>query len=143
MLRPFKVAVTGAGIWPGASALMAAASVEKLREMATTSKDAEGSGSGKSEISSREEPERSAPCDGEVVDLSFFTAGTGNAGATIVSATFLLLCQPVLTLVRGSTVDAPPWTSPREVDFGQGVGKRTVCFHFCSCFNLSTHTILA
>ena len=55
-------AVLSCGIWPGASALMAAEAVERLGE----------------------------PCD-EVV-LSFHTAGTGGAGPTIVSATFLLLC---------------------------------------------------
>jgi saccharopine dehydrogenase-like NADP-dependent oxidoreductase len=65
-------AVTAAGIWPGTSALMAAEAVSKL-----------GSGG----------------C--EKLDLSFFTAGTGNAGPTIVSATFLLLCQDALTYFGG------------------------------------------
>ena len=37
----------------------------------------------------------------ENVELSFFTAGTGNAGATIVSATFLLLAQKALTYAKG------------------------------------------
>jgi len=140
VLQTFKVAVSGAGIWPGASALMAAASVEKLREMAALSTDVTSSATETFSVTLRDGPEQSAPCEGEVVDLSFFTAGTGNAGATIVSATFLLLCQPVLTLVRGSSVDAPPWTSPREVDFGEGVGKRMVCRHTLARKSLQAHT---
>lgn len=107
--------MTAAGIWPGASALMAAAAVEKLREMALPD---DGGAADADRLA--------LPCDGEAVELSFFTAGTGNAGATIVSATFLLLCQPALTFLQGCRVDAPPWSSPRAVDFGAGVGVRTV-----------------
>ena len=106
-------AVTAAGIWPGASALMAAEAVKELRRLESDNDD-------------KEQDELMSPCEGEKVELSFFTAGTGNAGATIVSATFLLLCQPALTFLRGSKVDAEPWTSPRDVDFGAGVGVRTV-----------------
>lgn len=62
------------------------------------------------------------PCDGERVDLSFFTAGTGGAGVTIVSATFLLLCQPALCYKNGVQTDETPWSSPRLVDFGKNVG---------------------
>uniref|UniRef100_A0A7S2GNV6 Uncharacterized protein n=1 Tax=Octactis speculum TaxID=3111310 RepID=A0A7S2GNV6_9STRA len=58
--------------------------------------------------------------------MSFFTAGTGNAGATIVSATFLLLCQKALSFRKGDVMERDPWTSPREVDFGPGAGRRTV-----------------
>jgi len=35
--------------------------------------------------------------------MCFFTAGTGNAGATIVAATFLLLVEPVLTFLQGDS----------------------------------------
>ena len=66
------VAVVAGGIWPGASALMAAEVIAKLREL-----DAQGSSSGDSSGEMLE-----GPCEGEKVDLSFFTAGTGNAGAT-------------------------------------------------------------
>mmetsp|Transcript_77846 Transcript_77846/g.223536 ORF Transcript_77846/g.223536 Transcript_77846/m.223536 type:complete len:235 (+) Transcript_77846:1015-1719(+) len=62
----------------------------------------------------------------ENVELSFFTAGTGNAGATIVSATFLLLAQKALTYAKGTAEEREPWTDERSVDFGEGVGERTV-----------------
>jgi len=51
------------------------------------------------------------------IEMSFFTAGTGNAGATIVSATFLLLCQAALTIVNFKKFDKEPWTEPLQVDF--------------------------
>ena len=51
-------AVVSAGIWPGVSALMAAEAVQLLGG------------------------------DADVVDFSFYTAGTGNAGPTIVSANY-------------------------------------------------------
>jgi saccharopine dehydrogenase-like NADP-dependent oxidoreductase len=98
--------VTAAGIWPGASALMAAEAVTKLREL--------------------EGATPTAPCAGEEVEMSFFTAGTRGAGATIVSATFLLLCQAALCYEQGEERDLEPWTSPRAIDFGKSVGTRKV-----------------
>ena len=117
------VAVVAGGIWPGVSALMAAEAVHALRRVLHDGSKDEGKGAA---CSRGEEEVHAAPCDDESVDLSFFTAGTGNAGATIVSATFLLLCQPALTLRNGLPQELEPWTSPLEVDFGRGVGIRTV-----------------
>lgn len=108
-------AIVSAGIWPGASALMAARAIERLRQLA-----AEKEGQAQStEVSA-------SPGAEEEVNLSFFTAGTGNAGATIVSATFLLLAQKALTFVNGVKTEIEPWTSPLNTDFGSGVGSRTV-----------------
>jgi saccharopine dehydrogenase-like NADP-dependent oxidoreductase len=92
-------AVVSGGIWPGASALMAAEAVDRLG----------GPGS----------------CD--QLELSFFTAGTGGAGPTIVSATFLLLAEKALTLSGGELSGHPAWSGRRSVDFGSGVGRRA-CF---------------
>eukprot|EP00908_Phaeocystis_cordata_P018249 Transcript_2966.p2 GENE.Transcript_2966~~Transcript_2966.p2 ORF type:complete len:403 (+),score=152.63 Transcript_2966:33-1211(+) len=89
-------AVLSCGIWPGVSALMAAEAVERLG----------GNGS----------------C--ERLEFSFFTAGTGGAGPTIVSATFLLLCTPVATYQGGRLVELEPWTERRLADFGEGIGER-------------------
>ena len=89
-----SAAVVCAGIWPGVSALMAAEAVSRLGD----------------EI--------------ESLDFSFFTAGSGNAGPTIVSATFLLLAQAALTLDAGAIAEREPWTDDRVADFGPGVGER-------------------
>ena len=97
-------AVIASGIWPGVSALMAAEAKAKLERE---------SGEGQQNC-----------CD--TIDFSFFTAGTGNAGPTIVSATFLLLATPALTFVNGKPTKKEPWTETRNVDFGPGVGIKPV-----------------
>eukprot|EP00929_Paragymnodinium_shiwhaense_P110165 TRINITY_DN76919_c0_g1_i1.p1 TRINITY_DN76919_c0_g1~~TRINITY_DN76919_c0_g1_i1.p1 ORF type:complete len:484 (-),score=92.46 TRINITY_DN76919_c0_g1_i1:4-1455(-) len=91
-------ALVSTGIWPGASALLVAKAVEDL----------------------------GGPEMIENVEMSFFTAGTGGAGPTIVSATFLLLAEPPLIYKAGAEARAEPWTDSRVVDFGPGVGERTV-----------------
>ena len=89
-------AVISCGIWPGASALLAARAAERLGK----------------------------PLDD--LEFSFFTSGTGGAGPTIVSATFLLLCTPAAVYADGALVEKEPWTGKRTVDFGPGVGARDV-----------------
>lgn len=96
-------AIVSCGIWPGVSALMAAEGVAKLKNK-----------------SSDEDVQI------ESIDYSFFTAGTGNAGPTIVSATFLLLATPVITFMNGIRQDKEPWTEMKEVDFGNGIGVKPV-----------------
>lgn len=96
-------AIVSCGIWPGISALMAAEGVAKLKKK-----------------SSEEDVQI------ESIDYSFFTAGTGNAGPTIVSATFLLLATPVITFMNGIRQDKEPWTEMKEVDFGNGIGTKPV-----------------
>ena len=92
-------AVVSCGIWPGVSALMAAEAVDRLG----------GPGA----------------CD--ELEFSFFTAGTGGAGPTIVSATFLLLASDALTLSAGEICGQPAWSGRRIIDFGGSVGRRA-CF---------------
>ena len=89
-------AVISCGIWPGASALLAARAAERLGK----------------------------PLDD--LEFSFFTSGTGGAGPTIVSATFLLLCTPAAVYADGAVVEREPWTGKRTADFGPGVGARDV-----------------
>jgi len=67
------------------------------------------------------------PASCERIELSFFTAGTGGAGPTIVSATFLLLATKVLTYSDGRLTPKEPWTERRQVDFGADVGRHA-CF---------------
>jgi len=91
--------VVSCGIWPGVSALMAAEAVKKL----------------------------GGPGECEKVEFSFFTAGTGGAGPTIVSATFLLLVTEVAAYVNGKLEALEPWTERRLRDFGAGIGEHE-CF---------------
>jgi hypothetical protein len=63
------------------------------------------------------------PIDAE---LSFFTAGTGNAGNAIVAATFHLLAEPAFAFRDGKAARLPPWTEKRQVTFGAGVGERSI-----------------
>lgn len=65
----------------------------------------------------------------ESIEYSFFTAGTGNAGPTIVSATFLLLATEVITFLNGKRKDVEPWTEMRQVDFGKGIGTKVRMEH--------------
>ena len=91
--------VVSCGIWPGVSALMAAEAVAKL----------------------------GGPGSCERLEFSFHTAGTGGAGPTIVSATFLLLATEAMVYVDGKLVAKEPWTERRVSDFGPGIGERE-CF---------------
>jgi hypothetical protein len=117
------VAVVAGGIWPGVSALMAAEAVEELRRLNARDHDYEDGdedahdddGDDDDELDYAEGEEEDEEEEEESVSMSFFTAGTGNAGATIVSATFLLLCSPVITFVKGKLVEQQPWSSPKEV----------------------------
>jgi len=96
-------AIVSSGIWPGVSALMAAEAVARLGKREGTDQKT---------------------C--ESLDFSFFTAGTGNAGPTIVSATFLLLATPVITYLNGKKTEKEPWTEQRSVDFGPSIGTKPV-----------------
>ena len=89
-------AVISCGIWPGASALLAARAAARLGK----------------------------PLDD--LEFSFFTSGTGGAGPTIVSATFLLLCTPAAVYADGELVMKEPWTEKRTAAFGPGIGERDV-----------------
>jgi hypothetical protein len=62
------------------------------------------------------------------VDFSFFTAGSGGAGVTLLVATFLILAERALTIVRGRRIPVPPMTGYATVDFGKTVGNRDVAF---------------
>ena len=90
-------AVVSAGIWPGGSSLLAQQSVAAV---------------GLDEAKS--------------VVFDFFTAGSGNAGTTIITATFLILGEDVLTYEGGRALYKKSATDSKTVDFGEGVGKRDV-----------------
>jgi saccharopine dehydrogenase-like NADP-dependent oxidoreductase len=113
-------AVISTGIWPGGSSLFAQEVINKA--------------GGNTQV--------------QEVKFSFFTAGSGNAGPTILTATFLILGEDVLTYVDGKEVFRKSATDVREVDFGEEIGVREVVrlnlIECESCFqsgipNVETH----
>jgi hypothetical protein len=60
------------------------------------------------------------------VNFSFFTAGSGGAGATLLVATFLILAEKALTVVRGQRHPVDAMKSYLTVDFGDVVGDKQV-----------------
>lgn len=93
-------AITTAGIYPGVSNVMAAELVRAARE--------EGKG----------EPER--------LRFSYYTAGTGGAGPTILATSFLLLGEEVVAYSKGQKVKLKPYSGMLNVDFGKGIRKKDV-----------------
>lgn len=63
--------------------------------------------------------------DAESVDFLFFTAGSGGAGPTILTATFLLLGEEALCYEQSRQIYRKPGSIlRRNVDFGPGIGPR-------------------
>ncbi len=60
------------------------------------------------------------------LEFSFFTAGSGGAGPTILTATFLILGENVLTYVNGNPVYIKSGSESKIIDFGKGIGEREV-----------------
>jgi hypothetical protein len=60
------------------------------------------------------------------VRFSFFTAGSGGAGVTLLVATFLILAEEALTVVNGRRKPVPAMREYSTVDFGDIVGNKQV-----------------
>ncbi|KAJ0229893.1 Sacchrp_dh_NADP domain-containing protein [Hirschfeldia incana] len=93
-------AITTAGIYPGVSNVMAAEMVAAAR-----SED-------------KGKPEK--------LRFSYYTAGTGGAGPTILATSFLLLGEEVTAYKQGEKVKLKPYSGMINVDFGKGIRKRDV-----------------
>ncbi|XP_040384977.1 uncharacterized protein LOC121055788 [Oryza brachyantha] len=93
-------AITTAGIYPGVSNVMAAELVHAAR-----SEDA-----------------------GELERLRFFyyTAGSGGAGPTILTTSFLLLAEDVIAYNKGEEIKLKPYSGALSIDFGKGARKKDV-----------------
>eukprot|EP01040_Poterioochromonas_malhamensis_P012900 gene12900-14135_t len=92
-------AVISTGIWPGVSSILAKEVSDQLK-------------------SQNEKIDR--------LEFSFFTAGSGGAGPTILTATFLILGENVLTYVNGNPVYIKSGSESKIIDFGKGIGEREV-----------------
>ncbi|KAL5204136.1 hypothetical protein ABZP36_009007 [Zizania latifolia] len=93
-------AITTAGIYPGVSNVMAAELVHTARS--------ENAG----------EPER--------LRFFYYTAGSGGAGPTILTTSFLLLAEDVIAYNRGKEIKLKPYSGALSIDFGKGVRKKDV-----------------
>jgi hypothetical protein len=60
------------------------------------------------------------------VKFSFFTAGSGGAGVTLLVATFLILAEKALTVVNGRRKVVTPMETYSTVHFGPVVGDKEV-----------------
>jgi saccharopine dehydrogenase-like NADP-dependent oxidoreductase len=99
MAKKYKgSAVISTGIWPGGSSLLAQEVIDKV--------------GGTDNVKN--------------VTFSFFTAGSGGAGPTILTATFLILGEDVITYVNNKRILKKSATDKRIVDFGKGIGNREV-----------------
>ncbi|KAK6164108.1 hypothetical protein DH2020_000972 [Rehmannia glutinosa] len=98
-------AITTGGIYPGVSNVMAAELVRAAKS--------EGKG----------EPQR--------LRFYYYTAGSGGAGPTILSTSFLLLGEEVVAYSKGwpmtiEKIKLKPYSGMLNIDFGEGIGKKDV-----------------
>jgi hypothetical protein len=86
------------GIYPGVSNLLAAACVNAspIQQRATS------------------------------IKFSYYTAGTGGIGSTVLASTFLILSEKVVTFRDGKMVELPPASGVERVDFGGKIGTKSV-----------------
>lgn len=96
--------IVSTGCWPGVSSLMAKQLVGKVL---------------------RENNNKIKPEDISV-DFSFFTAGSGGAGVTLLVATFLILAEKALTVVNGRRIEVDAMRNYNRINFGALVGDKSV-----------------
>ena len=110
--------ILSTGCWPGVSSLMAKQLTSHLLRSFPTLTPADLS-----------------------VEFSFFTAGSGGAGSTLLVATFLILAEQALTIVRGRRVSVPPMRHYSRAHFGTVVGYKQVS-HLNLLETASIHDLL-
>jgi len=112
--------ITTGGIYPGVSNLLAA----EMAASARSSSGGEGSSSEGDAAADKGAPmTKGAPSK---LLFSYFTAGTGGAGPTILETSLLLAGEPVTLYLDGEPKTFKPVSMPRVVDFGPGVGRKKV-----------------
>lgn len=96
-----SIAIISTGIWPGGSSLLAQELIANIKNGTN-------------------------PVDIDKIVFSFFTAGSGGAGETILTATFLLLGENVLTYRNNQVKLEKPASNTQSIDFGNKIGIRDV-----------------
>ncbi|TVU03761.1 hypothetical protein EJB05_50699, partial [Eragrostis curvula] len=93
-------AITSAGIYPGVSNVMAAELVHAARS--------------------------ENDCEPERLRFFYYTAGSGGAGPTILTTSFMLLGEDVTAYNKGEEIKLKPYSGVLNIDFGKGVRKKNV-----------------
>ncbi|KAJ9514562.1 hypothetical protein QJQ45_016295 [Haematococcus lacustris] len=106
-------AIISAGIYPGTSNVMAA----HIISIAKGEYD---------ENWQYRTPEAGQGEKPKLLRYSYYTAGSGGAGPTILQTSFLLAGEPVVVYKEGQRFELPPISNRREVDFGPGIGRKGV-----------------
>lgn len=107
--------ITTTGIYPGVSNIMAAHTISLVRKDYARPEDGPLA---PEEVGTGGNPKR--------VLFSYFTAGTGGAGPTILASTFLLAGEAVTAYKDDQKLTFTALAERRGVDFGPGVGRRAV-----------------
>lgn len=105
--------ITTAGIYPGVSNVMAAHMISLNGQEYNE------------DFTYAEQPGEGALRPKRVL-YSYFTAGTGGAGPTIMETTLLLAGEDVVAFKDGQRMVLPAVSNRRSADFGAGVGRRNV-----------------
>jgi len=95
--------IISTGCWPGVSSLMA----KQLLQSLTLTKKIH-------------RPEKVK------IDFSFFTAGSGGAGATLLVATFLILAEQALQIKNGRRIGVKAMQEYKTVHFGHVIGDKDI-----------------
>jgi len=56
----------------------------------------------------------------------YYTAGSGGAGPTILTTSFLLLGEDVIAYNKGEEIKLKPYSGALNIDFGKGIRKKNV-----------------
>ncbi|CAK9253947.1 unnamed protein product [Sphagnum jensenii] len=99
-------AITTTGIYPGVSNIMAA-------ELVRLNQKSSDNGTATSSLPKR-------------IRYSYYTAGSGGAGPTILATSFLLLGEEAIVYQDGKEVRLKAYSGRRDVDFGKGIGVKPV-----------------
>ena len=120
--------ITTAGVYPGVSNVMAAEMIAQNREASRVASLSEASSEAANETDAKNSTETHAKNEPEVeyVLYSYFCAGSGGVGDTILATSYMLCGEDVVCWEDGKQVVTRPATQRKVVDFGKRCGKREV-----------------
>ena len=120
--------ITTAGVYPGVSNVMAAEMIAQNREASREASLSEASSEAANETDAKNSTETHAKNEPEVeyVLYSYFCAGSGGVGDTILATSYMLCGEDVVCWEDGKQVVTRPATQRKVVDFGKRCGKREV-----------------